>query len=90
MVTTDPATVGSSDDSKVLDGVIGKVLDGCYPLSSYLAASLKQEDGSITDAQVSCILGKLGPSLSWASVTQDSDAFESQLESAATACGAAV
>jgi hypothetical protein len=82
----DDKTVGASTESGPLTKVVATALDGCYPVTSFLDSTFRQNDSSITSSQLSCIHGKL-PKLTWGSVMAKSDDFQTQLQSAATACG---
>jgi hypothetical protein len=88
IVALDDRTIGSGTDSTVASGAVGQALDSCYPISQFIGAEMRQSDPGITDAQVACVNTKLGPSVNWASVTNNSDTFQAALTAAATACGA--
>ncbi len=86
LVVLDDKTVGTSTDSKVVDAAVAKALDGCYPISGFITSELKQSLPGMTDAQVSCILAELGPTITWGTVMAAGDAFQNQLQSATTGC----
>ncbi len=87
VAAADDKAAGSGTDGKPLDQAMTASLDTCYPISGFIASELKQQESQITDAQISCIVGKLNPHLTWSSVIgQGSDAFDAKMQAAAAQC----
>jgi hypothetical protein len=87
MLAVDPSKVTSSTDDKTVNAVLFGALDACYPVSLLVNSTMKQSAPTITDAQLSCVDGKLTLK-TWATVSAAGQtAFENDLKAAAQACG---
>ena len=49
-------------------------LQTCYPVKQFMAAIMRRFVPGLTDAQINCVSGKLGNSLSWKAITEGGSA----------------
>lgn len=89
MVALDPAKLGSGTQGQELENALLDALQGCYPASQYLGAQIRQGTPDLTDAQVACIVGKLGPGVTYRTLSSGSStSLETQAQTYTQQCAA--